>query len=534
MSAPPSVEKLFMASKRAVRDEDWVSAFEAFDAVLKRFPANNRAKKGLQSLRPNALPAILNMAQELQSGGEWVEAERHLRIAAALAPDMVQVLLALAACQLHLGQAPKALKTAEQVLQSNPGNTQALIYKGRAQREMSKNHAAEQSFLAAAASDPSTANALNNLGITARARGDSTAATEYYQRALALEPENVELHHNLAQSKTYTSDDNHIENMRQLVKKLSGSADAAPLHFAMFKALNDLGEHAEAFGFLRNANQLASAAAPYDFKKDAMTFALTKSLMSTALTLDPTEVMTPRPIFVTGLPRTGTTLVERILTRDPDVQACGELSVVQLAVGKMLKGIMGRERKSVEIADLQALRQDIIAGLAEYSDGRPVIIDKAPLNFRWIGYICAALPEARIVHIARDPIPVAWSLYRLSFTGPGNGFIYDFADIAKYMVLHRNYMAHWRSILPGRVFDIIYEALISDTDQSTRALAEATGLTWTDAWLRPEEAKNQVLTASAHQVQRPIYQGSNAGWRPYEDALKPMIKQLEDAQLLTA
>lgn len=532
MPASPSVEKLFMASKKAVREEDWVSAFEAFDAVLKRFPSNNRAKKGMQSLLPNALPAILNIAQDLQRKGEWVDAERHLRIAAALAPGMVDVQLALAACQLQLGQAPAALCTAEHVLSTDPVHAEALIFKGRAQREMSRNQEAEQSFLAAARSDRSAANALNNLGITARARGDGPAATEYYCRALALEPENVELHHNLAQSRPYPTDDDHVDKMRRLATRLSGSPEAAPLHFALFKTLNEIGQHQEAIAYLHSANRLARASTAYDFQKDALTFAVSKTLLPHAPTFEPADDMTLRPIFVTGLPRTGTTLVERIMACDENVQASGELSVVQLAVGKMLRAVMARDKRRVEPGDLQALRQDVCEGLAAYSNGHRVIIDKTPLNFRWIGYICAALPEARIVHLSRDPIPVAWSLYRLSFTGPGNGFIYDFDDIAKFMVLHRNYMDHWHSILPGHVFEQRYETLVSNPEDETRTLAQAVGLNWSDAWLHPEKAQTQVLTASTDQVRKPIYQGSNAGWQHYEEALQPMIRKLESAQLL--
>ena len=533
MPASPSVEKLFGSAKRAVRDQNWPSAYDAYATVLNRFPANNRAKRALQDLKPKALPAILTSAQEFQGAGEWVQAERHLHIAADLAPEITEVQLALAACQLELGRAPAALRTADRILQRHPQNRQALIYKGRAEREMGLNSAAERSFLAALHAGQPDANTLNNLGITARARGDTTAAIEHYQQALALDPDSVELHQNLAQAKSYTADDPHLAEMRTLATRLiTTRKPAAPLHFALFKALDDAGQPDEAFRFLQSANRMAKEQAPYDFQADAIAYAVSKSILKTPMLAEPTDAITPRPIFVTGLPRSGTTLVERILTMDPEVQAGGEMTVTQLAVGTMLKTVMGRDDKRLGTADLNELRAEISAGLAEYTDGRPVIIDKTPLNFRWIGYICAALPEARFVHVTRDPASVAWSLYRLSFNGGGNGFIYDFSDIAKFMVVHRNFMAHWQAVYPNRIFDLGYEALIANPESETRAMAAATGLNWTEDWLHPEKATNQVLTASSDQVRKPMYQGSNAQWQCYENHLKPMIRQLQDADLL--
>ena len=144
MPATPSVEKLFGSAKRAVRNQNWPSAYDAYATVLKRFPANVRAKRALQDLKPKALPAILTSAQKFQGAGEWVQAERHLRIAADLAPEITEVQLALAACQLELGRAPAALRTADRILQRHPQNRQALIYKGRAAREMGLNSAAER------------------------------------------------------------------------------------------------------------------------------------------------------------------------------------------------------------------------------------------------------------------------------------------------------------------------------------------------------------------------------------------------------
>lgn len=529
--ASTSIEGLFRAAQRAARAEDWVGAQEALAAVQARFPANKRAAKALAELRPAALPGLLAQAQAAQQQGEWALAERHLLAAAALAPDLVDVVLALVACQLQLGRAPAALAGAERVLAQAPENVRALLYRGRALRGLGQNGAAEASFRAALAQAPEEANLFNNLGITARARGDRAAALAHYRRALELAPRHPELLHNLAQSAGAELSEAELARMKDLAREMGEAPEAAPLHFGLFTALDRRGAPG-ALEHLHRGNRLALKAAPYDFKRDALAFALAKTLLPEAAAPVTEPPLAQRPIFVTGLPRTGTTLVERMLSRDPQVQPAGELTLVQLAVGRLLRAVTGRAEKRLTAADLASLRAELVAGLAAYGDGRPVIIDKMPLNFRFIGLICAALPEARIVHMTRDPVATAWSLYRHSFEGAGNGFVYSFEDIARFMVLHRNYMAHWEAILPGRVFELSYEALVADPAGQGQALAAATGLDWSADWLAPEAAAGQVLTASAEQVQRPIYGDSNAGWRRYEEGLAPLVAALEGQRLL--
>jgi hypothetical protein len=150
-----------------------------------------------------------------------------------------------------------------------------------------------------------------------------------------------------------------------------------------------------------------------------------------------------------------------------------------------------------------------------------------PLNFRWTGLICAALPEARVVHVTRDPIAVSWSLYKHAFTGPGNAFAYDLADIASYIKLADDMMAHCNSIFPGRIHRLDYAALIDDPTASTRALAKACDLEWTDRCLSPHLGDAAVLTASSAQVRQPIYSGSDAAWRRYEPHLGPLRDALK-------
>lgn len=534
MPKTESADKVLTRAQKAAKDGKWTQAYQDYQKVLERFPANKRAQKGIEALRPVALPALLKLAQAAQVKRNWAEAEQHLVTAYGLAPAMDRIALALAECQLEIRRAPEALATAESILKRTPSQPEAMTFKGQALQILGDAAGAEECFLSALAHDVTRSKALNNLGVLARAQGDTDKAVKYYRLALAEQPDSIGMHRNLALSLKYTKDEPHLGEMHALLSRVDkDDPDTAPLYFALFKALDELDEKDDAFAYLEKGNRLAKIGLGYSFQKDASYAALNKALFQ-----QPVQSATPvgslTPIFVTGLPRSGTTLVERILSRAQGVQACGELGIVKNASLRLIRDIVSRAEKPLTPADLDTLGQEMRLGLAEYSDGSPYLIDKMPLNFRWIGYICAALPEARIIHISRDPMAVAWSLYARSFTGTGNGFVYSPEDIAAFMVLHQDLMAHWHKCYPGRIFEIAYDDLVRDTHNATQAMAAATGLAWTPDWLTPEKATNQVLTASADQVRKPIYKDSNAQWHRYKEQLAPMIKALTAAGLITA
>lgn len=532
MAKSETIATLLTRAGKATKDGEWLIACDTYQHILRRFPANKRAKQRLEALRPVALPELLKLARIAQSERRWSDAEQYFAAASKIAPDRLTIGLALAATQLELRRAPAALKTVEEILKRAPGNPEALNYKGRALRWMGQGNAAEDCFLSALGHGVTDVLTLNNLGILARAQGNRRVAADYYRRAIAIDPKNIALHQNLALETTYKGGETHLDEMRALLSATGQNhPDKPALYFALFKALDDLGERAEAFSHLQMGNQLTKAALEYDFQKDAIPSVLSKVLLKGPVCgADESEGL--RPIFVTGLPRSGTTLVERILSRTKGVQPCGELTVVQLAVVQLLRDVMERATKALTNDDFAGLGREIRKSLAEYSDGSPVLIDKMPLNFRWIGFICAALPEARIVHVSREPMALAWSMYRQSFDGAGNGFVYDLEDIARFLVLHRDLMAHWRACFPGRIFELEYEELVTDPCTVTRNLAKATELEWSPDWLRPEHATNQVLTASAEQVRRPIYRDSNEQWKNYATQLAPMMKALSSSGLI--
>ena len=527
-----NTEMMLNRAKKAARAGEWAAAQGLYQDVLDRFPANKRARLGIEALKAKAVPDLLEAAQAAKDADKWIEAETNLTAAAALQPETAEIGVALALWRLETGRVPAGLDAADAVLARYPGHPGALNARGRALRDMGRTTEAEACFQAALGNADTDADTLNNLGILVRAQGDRKAAAAYFRKGLEVCPTDPGLHRNLAHAVTYKPGDPHIDEVRALLAKADpNDPKIANYHLALFKAYHDLGQPAEAFAHLEKGNRLRRTDLGYSFDKDAIRFASTVALFSRPI--DPlTETGPLAPVFVTGLPRSGTTLTERILSRAPGVQPCGELDVVSVAVGRIMREVMERNDKSLTRDDLVSLRTEILEGLARYSDGSPVLVDKSPLNFRAIGFICAALPEARIVHLRRDPIAVAWSLYRHAFVGVANAFVYDPDDIARFMALHQSLMTHWRTLYGDRIFDLDYAALVSDPETTTRALAHATGLTWSSDWLAPEGAMNPILTASSEQARKPIYTGSDAEWKRYETQLQPLLAALRGKELI--
>ena len=215
-----------------------------------------------------------------------------------------------------------------------------------------------------------------------------------------------------------------------------------------------------------------------------------------------------------GMPRSGTTLVEQIISSHPLVTGAGELTFVHQFGASLAVG-----HTPVELEALSTFREEYLSALKQRSEGNASVTDKMPQNFQYLGLITRALPEAKIIHVKRDPAAVCWANYTQYFVKNSFGYCYSLDDILHYHELYQDLMEYWHQALPDRIYDLDYEALTENQEEETRKLISQLGLEWDDACLSPQDNRRAVATASNVQVRQKIYQGSSERWKRYEPYL---------------
>lgn len=332
----------------------------------------------------------------------------------------------------------------------------------------------------------------------------------------------------LCQTRRWSERDELLDKMEALHGKLSpASQEAIVLGFALAKIYDDLGEVDRSFALLRECNRHHRNAKTDTIEDARATVASLRELFSRQRVrpLSAATQARPRPVFILGMPRSGTSLVEQILASHSRVQGGGELKLM----GQWCYGFLKRYRDAPEAMSLQGmlpeLRQHYLSGI-EPLGNEPVITDKMPMNFLWVGFILAALPEARIVHTTRDAMATCWSIYKTAFAGSSNGYSCDLGDIGEFYSLYRELMDFWRERFEPRFHELDYERLTQHQEAETRRLLDFCGLDWEPACLAFHRNPRRVKTASWAQVQRPLYRGSSEAWKPYEKYLTPLIEAL--------
>ncbi|WP_353218387.1 sulfotransferase [Sandarakinorhabdus sp.] len=400
---------------------------------------------------------------------------------------------------------------------------------GNVQARLGDHAAAARNFAAASARDPGNMDYRFNLALSLGFLGRADEAAACHERILAAQPANGRVHYALAGLRKATVAHNNIARMTGVLARRPGPDDDLRIRYALAKEYEDLGDPAAARAHLDAANAAHRQRIGYDAATDAAMFDAIEAVFRSG---EGSGVSTSReaPIFITGMPRTGTTLVDRILSSHGQVHSAGELQAMPLAI-KLLTGTRTRTVTDPQtITASAALDPQAIA--AAYLDranqhrrsneGR--FIDKLPANFLYIGHIARALPAASIVTLRRNPMDTVWSNYKNLFatTSPYYAYSYDLIDIAHYFVRFDRLMRLWDGLLPGRVLQLGYEELVADQEQQSRRLFAHCGLEWTDAALDFHTNSAAVATPSAAQVRRPIYGDAVARWRAHEQALAPV------------
>ena len=386
--------------------------------------------------------------------------------------------------------------------------------------------------------DPSNAEYENNLGLAISSLGKKTEAEKHYRRSLELNPLHAEAYRNIAAMKRFESiEDADAQSIKALWDEGADDFTMTKLSFALGKIYDDCAEYDKAFQTYSLGNKLKFR----DSRIDLEQYFAHMERFAAAFDSPPVQVATAKtdikPIFILGMPRSGTTLVEQILARHPLVYGCGELPCIERAIGRIEKR---SQPQRVYPEDFRAVPESSFSAEAlEYENwvrrlhdiDTPYITDKMPFNFVHIWLIKAMFPVAPIVHCQRHPLDVIISNY-FQLYGSDITFVYDLEALTTYYVRYFRLMAHWSNVFGASITHIRYEDLIQDPDARTRDLVASIGLPWDDACLDPRRSDTAVRTASIWQVRQGIYTTSRERWRHYEKHLAPAIEILVREDIL--
>ena len=432
------------------------------------------------------------------------------------------------------GDAAATLRDAERALPSDAlsRDTMGCVY-----ARLGDHAAALPHFTEAVRLEPRNTEYRYNRAATLNFLGLTDEADAALEELIALAPRDARAHHLLAGLRKHTPLRNHVARLAAAHAGTRDSRGRLLLGYALAKELEDIGLPDEALDKLRAANAEHRHTLSYTFARDAAVFDAIEASWPTLARAPVTRPAEDAPIFIIGMPRTGTTLVDRILSSHPDVESAGELQAMPLAVKKAAgtRSPMVLDAETIAAAascDMGDIGRDFLQRASHHRrDPALRFTDKFPGNFHYAGFIAQALPAARLVCLRRHPMDTVLSNFRNLFAVSSRyyDYSYDLLDIAAYYVRFDRMMDLWRKALPGRMIEIRYEDLVADQEGETRRLLAHCGLAWSDDCLSFHANTAPVSTPSAAQVRRPIYADSVARWKRHADILEPVRRFFEQA-----
>lgn len=488
------------------------------------------------ALRPNDAEFHFTIGIALGQSGRYAEAAEHYLQTLELDPDKQTARMNLSAVYFELGKLDQAIEQGEVAVAREPANPDLLsnlaAFLMRARRLGESKAYCERAL----AIDFRIAKAHYLLGAIAKFNGEMDEARAHFAKTLEIEPDHAQTHVLLADLKKFRSGDPELAAMEQMLLRTNDVTGQEQLHFALAKAYEDCKEYSQSFEHLRKGNALKRAHIPYEHERAiALTRRITALFDRSFLEQfeaagDPSTV----PIFVLGMPRSGSTLVEQILGSHPAISAAGELADLSKAEHSVLESIdlaykFPEHVPMLQPATLRRIGEEYVRRLQPYMKGKTRVVDKLPSNFLKIGLIRMILPNAKIIHTMRDPVDTCVSCFSRSFEVGGPAYTYDMTELGQYYRCYAEVMAHWRSVLPRDAYlDVSYEALTEDPEGQARRLIDYCGLPWDESCLNFHQNTRPVFTASVVQVRQPIYRTSVQRWRKYESEIGPLLDALGD------
>jgi predicted Zn-dependent protease len=481
---------------------------------------------------PDSLVAIRTLAETVKRSGRFADAEKLLARCLELSPGSRDIRQNYANILHQQYKFEEAIAQTELLLKDDPRDFGMRSLKASAFSQIGEEARAAVEYELLLKEQPGRSKLWMRYGHTLKALGRQEECVAAYRRSIALLPGLGEAWWSLANLKTYRLTADDVVSMEAVLSRGGLSdADRSNLHFTLGKALEDQRSFARSFEHYREGNRLRRKILPYDAAEFNTHVRRSQAFFTPAFFAERSGMgcRAQEPIFIVGLPRAGSTLVEQILASHSQVEGTRELSDI-VFIARRLGGQRNRDDVSnypeilgrLSPGDLNALGEEYIACTRVHRRlGRPFFIDKLPSNFEHVGLIHLILPNAKIIDVRRYPLACCYSVFKQNFA-LGKDFSYDLADIGQYYADYVALMAHFDAVLPGKIHRVVYERLVNDPEHEVRQLLAYCGIPFEEACLRFHENARPVRTASSEQVRLPIFKDSLDDWREYEAWLEPL------------
>lgn len=478
------------------------------------------------TLKPDSAEAYNNIGNILLGKKQLMEASDAYQKAISINPDYPEALSNLGNIFQRQGMLEQAVTCYNKAISINPHYHEVHNNLGIIFHILGKLDQSIASYTKALSLNPQSAEIYNNMGNALADQGELDRAREAYSKAISVKPYYTEAHRHLSMLTKYKEGDSHITVISELLKSPDlDKVDKYNLLYTNAKINEDLGRLDVAFHDYVKGGSLKLETMEYDFQGYINTF---EKIKCNAPFLKKFEIKNFDktssfvPIFILGMPRSGTSIVEQIVASHHEVFGAGELSLVQRHGLNLAMGTT-----DLTIDSISKFRTNYLEEIAKLSGRKRFITDKMPQNFRFIGLICAALPEAKIIHVQRDARAVCWSNFKHLFSLDSLGYSYKLEDTIRYYNLYTELMDFWNKIYGDRIYNLQYELLTENQEVETRRLIKYLDLNWDVSCLSPQDNKRSVRTASQQQVRQKLYQGSSFAWLKYQAFLQGFFEDLK-------
>ena len=483
----------------------------------------------------NAYPnAHFNLGNALLSLKQYDDAIKHFELAIVFNPKFAQAYNNLGLLYKRLGKNQEAGKNFDKALAIKPNYAEAANFRGVIFQNDGDLENAIKYYQKSLVINPNLVDAYNNIGLAEKELNKTDNAIKAFEKALSIDPNFASAYYNLSRFKHYTLSKEQVKKMQLLLSTDSvNQSDLIYINFALASANEGFGNQDDFFKYLHEANHLRKKELNYSFGTSQKLF----SIIYEIFTEVPNSIKKPlkinvstkRPIFILGMPRSGTSLVEQIISSHASVYGAGELSTLMKLLYPILKDRLsnGCDNNLSSEKNLTLIREKYLESLAHLKTSANIITDKTPANFQNIGFILSIFPDAKIIHLKRDPRAICWSIYKTNWSETSYGFSYNINDLVKFYGLYSKLMDFWHKKFPGKIYDVCYEDLTTNQEQETKKLLEYCELDWDENCLNFHKNKRAVKTASSLQVRDKMYQGSSEAWKKYEAHIQPLIDGLK-------